>query len=88
MKTLLSSIIISFFILAVRDLSAQWPPLPVPNVAVQSSPDDIGDYWAATDGAGGSYTVWDDKRNGTINGAIKAGHKILWIIFKSLFTDK
>jgi len=28
------------------------------------------------------------KITGTINGAIKAGHKILWIIFKSLFTDK
>jgi len=44
---------------------AQWPALSIPNVQVTSSVStggDLKDYWACTDGVGGSFSVFSDDR--------------------------
>lgn len=44
---------------------AQWPALASPNVPItnQAATTDAANYWAASDGVGGSFAVWEDDRN-------------------------
>ncbi len=52
-------------ILLNTDAYSQWPALSVPNVQITSSAatgGDLKDYWACSDGVGGSYSIFTDDR--------------------------
>ena len=54
-----------FLVFVNFNVLAQWPALSVPNVQVTSSATtggDLKDYWASSDGVGGSFSFFTDDR--------------------------
>jgi len=71
MKTKLTSLInkaiVIFFCIVINNnvILAQWPALSTPNIQATSSAatgGNLKDYWACSDGKGGSYTLFTDDR--------------------------
>ena len=65
------TIFVSFIVVINSSTYAQWPALSTPNVQLTSSAatsGDLKDYWACSDGVGGSYSIFTDDRQDVAGG--------------------